>query len=119
MYNDVPEDKLSDVSIHAGFPNPATDTDRQSSGLSLDQLLVKHPSSTYMFRLSGHAWVSEGIDDGDIAIVDRAYRVLPNDLVIAWNNEEFFLVRARRLPEHVVPWGVVTSVIHHYRQEGV
>jgi SOS-response transcriptional repressor LexA len=119
MYDEIdnPNEKLSEVSVHAGFPNPAADTDRRGSGLSLDQLLLKHPTSTYMFRLSGHAWAEEGIGNGDIAVVDRLYHALPQDLVIAWNDDEFLLVRARHLPQHVAPWGVVTAIVHHYRQE--
>jgi SOS-response transcriptional repressor LexA len=105
------------VSIHAGFPNPATDNDRTSHGLSLDQLLLGRPSSTYLFQLSGYGWSAEGIDDGDIAVVDRALGVHTGDLIIAWQGDDFLLLRARDLPKHVAPWGVVSAVVHRYRQE--
>jgi SOS-response transcriptional repressor LexA len=118
MYDDVPEDKLSDVSVHAGFPNPAADTDRRGSGLSLDQLLLTHPSSTYLFRLAGHAWASEGIGDGDIAVVDRALQATAQDMVIAWRDDEFLLVRRQKLPAGITPWGIVTAIVHHYRKPG-
>jgi DNA polymerase V len=110
-------DQLSQVSVHAGFPNPATDSDRTSHGLSLDQLLLGRPSSTYLFRLSGHGWAREGVADGDIAVVDRALGVRPNDLVVAWQGDEFMLIRAHRLPADIAPWGVVSAIIHHYRRE--
>jgi DNA polymerase V len=115
MTMDIPD--TGTVSVHAGFPNPATDGDRSSHGLSLDQLLLGRPSSTYLFRLSGHAWAGEGISDGDIAIVDRILTVHPGDLVIAWQEDDFLLLRARNLPKHVAPWGVVSAVVHRYRQE--
>jgi SOS-response transcriptional repressor LexA len=105
------------VSIHAGFPNPATDNDRSSHSLSLDQLLLGRPSSTYLFQLKGHAWLADGIGDGDIAVVDRVLAVHPHDLVIAWQGDDFMLLRAHRLPKHVAPWGVVSAVIHRYRQD--
>lgn len=117
MYDDVHEDKLSEVSVHAGFPNPAADSDRRSTSLSLDQLLVRHPSSTYMFRLSGHEWAGEGIGNGDIAVVDRACTPRASDLVITWQGDEFLLLRRRQLPNGLVPWGVVTAIVHHYRPD--
>jgi DNA polymerase V len=105
------------VSVHAGFPNPATDNDRTSHSLSLDQLLLGRPSSTYMFQLKGHTWASEGISDGDIAIVDRILAIQPSDFVIAWQGDDFLLLRARNLPKHVAPWGVVSAIVHRYRQD--
>jgi DNA polymerase V len=114
----IDENKLSDVNVHAGFPNPATDSDRREASLSLDQLLIRRPSSTYMFRLSGHQWAGEGIADGDIAVVDRAYRARPRDLVIAWRGDDFMLTRAHRLPPDTPAWGVVSAIVHRYREEG-
>jgi SOS-response transcriptional repressor LexA len=105
------------VSIHAGFPNPATDNDRSSHSLSLDQLLLGRPSSTYLFQLKGHAWAADGIADGDIAIVDRVLAVCPNDFVIAWQGDDFLLLRARNLPKQVAPWGVVSAIVHRYRED--
>lgn len=105
---------LSDITVHAGFPNPATDSDRTSHGLSLDQLLLGRPSSTYMFRLRGHSWVREGIADGDIAVVDRSRPSRAGSLVVAWDDDEFLLVRRQQLPHHLAPWGVVTAVVHLY-----
>jgi DNA polymerase V len=84
--------------------------------LSLDQLLFKRPSSTYLFRLSGHQWSREGIADGDIAVVDRALTAKPGDLVVAWRGDDFLLVRLRQLPEDVAPWGVVAAIVHLYRE---
>jgi SOS-response transcriptional repressor LexA len=111
------QEKLSNISVHAGFPNPATDSDRISHGLSLDQLLIRSTTSTYMFQLQGHEWAHEGIADGDIAIVDRALGVRQTDLVIAWENDAFLLVRAWRLPQGIAPWGVVKAIVHQYRTE--
>jgi hypothetical protein len=115
----IDEERLSDVSVHAGFPNPAADTDRKASALSLDQLLLTHPSSTYLFRLSGHTWAREGIADGDIAVVDRTCGARPSDLVVAWHLDDFLLTRRHLLPREVAPWGTVTAIVHHYRPDQI
>ena len=52
-----------------GFESPASDYHQLS--LSLDDLLVVHPSATFMGRASGDFMQDVGIFDGDILIVDR------------------------------------------------
>ena len=106
------------VSIHTGFPNPAADrTDRrQPLALDINQLLVRHPSSTYLFRISGHHWAAQGVYDGDVAVIDRALAPQASDLVIVWQASGFALRRqADRLPDEAL-WGVVTATIHQLRQ---
>lgn len=98
------------VNLHAGFPNPAAD--RRGAPLSLDRLLIKHPSSTYFFRLQGHQWEGSGIFDGDIAVIDKALTPTEQDLVVWWqDNGEFYLTRWQRAKQQNI-WGVVSSVIH-------
>ncbi|MEJ0073631.1 MAG: S24 family peptidase [Candidatus Saccharibacteria bacterium] len=58
------------VQVHAGLPNPAAE--RTGAPLSLDKLLVRHPSSTYFFRIRGHTWHATAVFDGDLAVIDRA-----------------------------------------------
>lgn len=106
------------VSVHAGFPNPAIDRREQDGSLILDinQLLIKHPSSTYLFRISGHHWVDQGVFDGDVAVVDRALTPRDTDLVIDWQDG----FRIERYGQHMRRediWGVVTAVIHQYDRE--
>jgi hypothetical protein len=105
------------VSIHSGFPNPALDRRGQGPRLALDlnQLLVRHPSSTYLFRVIGHHWTSQGVYDGDVAIIDRALQARPSDLIVAWRPEGSTLCRQHQLTPDDKPWGVVTAIIHQYR----
>ncbi len=107
------------VSIHSGFPNPAADNHGRRRGLALDlnQLLVQHPSSTYMFRISGHHWAEQGIFDGDVAIIDRALQAAPHDIVLVWLDDNFELHRRTQLTENQHIWGVVSAIIHP-RQKG-
>jgi SOS-response transcriptional repressor LexA len=107
-------DESVGVSIHAGFPNAADDTRLQT--LSLEQLLVAHPHSTYYFRVAGNQWTTSGIFDGDIALVDKAYHPRRNDLVVWWRGAEFAVSTFAHLPEHAEVWGVITTTIHQHRK---
>lgn len=106
------------VSVHSGFPNPAADRWRRGQGLALDfdRLLVRHPSSTYLFRVAGHHWASQGVYDGDVAVIDRALQAGPGDLLVAWQGGASRLCRQDQLVPDDRPWGVVTAVIHQYRK---
>jgi SOS-response transcriptional repressor LexA len=104
------------VSVHAGFPNPAADF-RGASALSLDKLLIAHPSSSYFFRVQGDSWTSQGIFDGDIALIDRALDPQPSDLVICWHDQGFNIVQLSQVAEGDEPWGVIRSIIHEYRKK--
>ncbi len=104
---------MDGVVEHAGFPNPATDTNIVT--LDMTSLLVKHPSSTFFMQLSGNAWEDSGVYDGDIAIVDRAIEPKKNDKVVWWEGEHFAVSPFNKLPKDKQAWGVITSIIHRYR----
>lgn len=100
------------VTVHAGFPNPAAD--HSGAPLKLDQLLIQHPVSTYFFRIEGHQWETQGVFDGDLAIIDRALSPRAPDVVIRWDDTgEFCLERFQPARRHNI-WGVVTAIIHQY-----
>lgn len=70
----------------AGFPSPATDYLRER--VSLDKMLIKHPSSTFLCRVDGDRLKDHGITDGDLAIVDRSLPVaLGRVVVISFRGE--------------------------------
>lgn len=104
------------VSIHAGFPNPATD--HSLHGLDLHQLLVRHSASTYLFRVRGNEWENAGVHDGDIAIIDRALDPQKNDVVLWWDGAsgEFAISAHHTMPPEAACWGVVTATIHEFRK---
>jgi hypothetical protein len=106
----------SGVGIHAGFPNPAADRDNSKMTLSLNQLLVRNPSSTFFFRLKGRSWSEQGIFDGDIAVIDRAVTPKPDDLVVVWQESGFMVTRYKKAPLDTTNFGVITSIIHEYRK---
>jgi hypothetical protein len=107
-------DAASGVSIHTGFPNAAAD--RRLHSLDLNQLLVRNPSSTFLFRIRGEQGITQGIFDGDIAVVDRIASPRGQDLVLWHDGEHFNLSRPIRLATDAAVWGTVTAVIHQYRE---
>jgi len=104
------------VAVHAGFPNPAAE--RSGIPLSLDKLLVRHPGSTYFFRIRGHSWNRYGVFDGDIAIIDRALSPRERELVVWWQDGgEFALTAFERATRQNI-WGTVTAIIHPFGEPG-
>lgn len=67
--------------IHAGFPSPAADYLHET--LSLTNLLVTHPSATFLAWAEGDSMELAGIFDGDLLVVDRSLTPKHNDVVIA------------------------------------
>lgn len=113
------EDQTSDgVSVHSGFPNPATDKSLHS--LDFNQLLIEHTASTYMFRVRGNEWEGAGVFDNDIAVVDRALDPRKNDVVLWWDEArgEFAISKYSAMPKTGSCWGVVTATIHQFVRFG-
>ncbi|MGR5140417.1 LexA family protein [Photobacterium sp. DNB23_23_1] len=70
-----------------GFESPAADY--LQLPLSLDELLVEHPSATFIGKAQGHSMEGVGIYDGDILIVDRHVQANNHDVIVANLNGEF------------------------------
>lgn len=101
------------VAVHAGFPNPAAERSGQPP-LSLDKLLIRHPSSTYFFRIRGHSWHRSGVYDGDIAVVDRALTPRKHQLVVWWEASGEFAISPFADAERQQVWGTITAIIHSF-----
>ncbi len=113
----MPErDKPQDgVSVHTGFPNPATDKSLHT--LDFNQLLVRHTASTYMFRIQGSEWEGAGVFGNDIAVVDRALDPKKTDVVLWWDESkgEFAITKYSAMPKEAALWGIITATIHQFR----
>lgn len=103
------------VAIHSGFPNPAAGKASARPALDFNRLLVQNPSSTFCFRIEGHAWADRGIYDGDIAVIDRAPNPRRTDTVAAWQDGRFVLLPLHRLAPEAELWGILTATIHQYK----
>jgi DNA polymerase V len=119
-------------SVSAGFPSPAEDhIDRK---LDLNELLIRHPVSTFFVRVDGDSMKDASINHDDILVVDRSLEAKNGKIVIAIVNGELTVKRLERNHTSckLVPanpdctpivitedtdfsiWGVVTSVIHQF-----
>ena len=109
---------------HAGFPNAAED--QRFDAMSLDQMVIRHRASTYLWRLDAAGVPELGWQGGSIVVVDRALSPRTNDLVVAVVDEDFVvrkyhpsrLIRpdgSTETSEQLSIWGVVTHALMEYR----
>lgn len=77
--------------IPAGFPSPAADYSEQ--GLDLNDYLIAHRASTFIFTVVGDSMKDSGILDGDKVVVDRAIEPRHRHIVIAVVNREYTIKR--------------------------
>lgn len=124
----------ADGGIQAGFPTPAQDYITET--IDLNREIVRHPASTFYGRVSGNSMIDEGIEPGDILVIDRSIEPADGDLTVCCLDGEFTLKRIRLMPGRVwlVPsnesfdpilvtpdhsfevWGVVTHTIKNNRR---
>lgn len=114
-----------------GFESPAAEYSQLA--LSLDEILVAHPSATWVGLACGSSMQGVGIFDQDVLVVDRHVERRDVELVVANLNGEFvckLLDAKQRLllsasPEHApvaineydtfsVEGVVITSARRHY-----
>ncbi|MFZ3401750.1 translesion error-prone DNA polymerase V autoproteolytic subunit [Aeromonas salmonicida] len=79
-----------------GFPSPAQDYVEQT--IDLNQHCVSHPAATFYVRASGHSMIGEGINDGDMLIIDRAITARHGDIVLACLDGEFTVKKLQVQP---------------------
>lgn len=126
----------ADHGIQAGFPSPAQDYITEAIDLNLE--VVRHPVATFYGRVNGDSMIDEGIEDGDLIVIDRAIEPGNGDLAVCCVEGEFTLKRLKIEPDRIwlIPanetfdpimitddsrfeiWGVVTYVIkrkYHHR----
>ena len=80
-------DLLFAPSIRAGFPSPAEDY--LSESLDFNRDLIKHPEATFYGRVKGDSMIDLGIEEGDIAVIDRSVEPEHGDIVVAYINGDF------------------------------
>lgn len=124
----------ADQGIQAGFPSPAQD--HISESIDLNHEIVKHPAATFYGRVEGDSMIDEGIETGDILVIDRSIEPIDGDLAVCCLDGDFTLKRIKLdrnrvwlIPSNetfdpilVTPedrfeiWGVVTYTIKHNRR---
>lgn len=79
--------------IKAGFPSPAED--HSDLKLDLNKELIKNPSSTFFAKVSGQSMIEDGVDDGDLLIIDKAIAPFEGSLAVCYLDGEFTLKRVK------------------------
>ena len=72
----------------AGFPNPAENEIQKP--LSLDEILIGRPSSTFFLRLEGSS-MEPSIPDGSILVVDRSVQPRNGRIVVVSVDDQFLV----------------------------
>lgn len=118
-----------DAGIPAGFPSPAEDFSELR--LDLNKELIKNPSSTFYARVKGWSMKDEGINDGDILVIDKSLEPKDGTLAVCYIDGEFTLKRIKIEKDKLllmpankafkpivvssenefIVWGIVTYVI--------
>lgn len=65
----------------AGFPAPGDD--QIEKVLDINDLVVKHPASTFFVRVEGDSMEGAGIFSGDVLVVDRSLTAKDGLIVVA------------------------------------
>ena len=121
--------------VRAGFPSPAQDY--MEMAIDLNKEIVKHPSSTFYGRVVGDSMKDEGIEEGDILVIDKSLELMNDDLAVCFVDGEFTVKRVRieenaayLLPSNpaysvikvtadndFLVWGIVTYTIKKNRRK--
>lgn len=86
--------------VKAGFPSPAEDF--SSMGLNITDVIVKNPASTFYAKVSGTSMIDNGINDGDILVVDKAVDPYDGCTAICFIDGEFTLKTVEIHPDYIM-----------------
>ena len=127
--------RLITTPVSAGFPSPAADD--LEDEIDPISWVIRHPTSTFWWRVEGNCLWDVGIRDGDLIAVDRAGKRRIGRAVLAvvegavtakilrkWDNR-YFLAPANsqehfpdvELNEDSEIWGVIAGVVRRYPVE--
>lgn len=126
---------FADEGIRAGFPSPAQDY--MELAIDLNKELIKHPASTFYGRVVGDSMRDEGIEEGDILVIDKSLELMDDDLAVCFIDGEFTVKRVRLEPDaawlipsnidyppikvtkdnEFIVWGIVTYTIKKNRRK--
>ncbi|MBP6303626.1 MAG: translesion error-prone DNA polymerase V autoproteolytic subunit [Bacteroidia bacterium] len=123
---------LFETGINAGFPSPAGDF--MELKIDLNEYMVRNPSATFYGRVNGDSMRDIGINEGDIAVIDRSLDLVNNKIALCYvdggftiktvrmQNKECWLIPANANFKPVqiteenqfIVWGIVTFIIKKF-----
>lgn len=83
------ERPLAEGAVYAGLP--AATESMPASAFFVDDYVVRQPSRTVLIPVKGESMSEAGINDGDIAVVERGGGAKAGDFVVAIVDNEFTL----------------------------
>jgi len=89
-----PSSSAPRTQVAISFGSPAAESG--VTRLDLNELLVRHPQAAFLMRIAGSAMQQAGIEDGDLALVDRALDAVHGQVVVAVVDGEFVCRRLFR-----------------------
>ena len=127
--------RLITTPVSAGFPSPAADD--LEDEIDPISWVIRHPTSTFWWRVEGNCLWDVGIRDGDLIAVDRAGKRRIGRAVLAVvegavtakilrkRDNRYFLAPANsqehfpdvELNEDSEIWGVIAGVVRRYPVE--
>ena len=87
-------------SVKAGFPSP--EEEALCDIMSMDEYLITKPESSFLLKVSGDSMIGEGINDGDLVIVEKGRDPKHGDVVLAEVDREWTLKYFSRSGKSVV-----------------
>lgn len=119
-------------SVVAGFPSPADD--HIVEDINLNNLLITHPTATFLLRVAGNSMTVFGINKGDILVVDKSLTARDGKIIVAAIDGELIVRKFKISKDGVsliskhpsypeikieegldnIIWGVVTNLIHKF-----
>lgn len=86
-------------------------------GLDFNRYLLRHPSASYVMRVSGQRHQVLGINDGDLLIVDRSIKPNTKSLVVINTESRLELCRfdEQKINLELELWGVVVHLLREMR----
>lgn len=91
---------FSENGVAAGFPSPAEDF--MDLSLDLNKELVRNPASTFYARVRGTSMIDEGINNGDLLIIDKSVEPHDGALAVCFVDGEFTLKRYKDMGDHAL-----------------
>lgn len=113
--------------IKAGFPSPATDYLEEA--IDLNKELIKNPSSTFLGRATGDSMIDEGIEEGDVLVIDKSLPFENGKKILVWLDGGYTVKKLSvkvgkmylmpgnanykpiLISAEITMWGVVTYII--------
>lgn len=126
------ERPLVDASVQAGHPVASEGVSAEP--FLIDEYIVRNPEHTVLIPIRGQSMADAGINDGDMAVVDRNLAANPGDFVVAIVDNDYTLKElARERGQYVLKphnpdfpiirpkgkleiFGVLVGLVRRYRQ---